>query len=404
MSDRPPFSSPGPEAEVDWAADLTAVQEPLFTRSEPVPAAPTPPSSGAPGRLAPWWRLLVVAVVAALVGGALGAAVATRRRDAASASSRPENGVDVATVLDDVAPSVVAVRTDAAGLGRFFQPFPARGAGSGFVLEPDGVIVTNGHLVTGAGSVTVTLATGRSYPATVLGHDTATDLAVLKIHATHLSPVKLGSSGDLHVGDPVVAVGDALALPGGPTVSSGVVSALDRSITAARGSGGPPEHLEHLVQTDAVIDAGTSGGPLVDASGDVVGVDVALPGDAPTPGFALAVSDVQPLLDELARGVTPRHPVVGVQTVDVTPELAQQLGLSAQSGALVAAVDAGSPAARAGVQLGDVVVRFDKTEIATGEDLARAVDRHDGGDEVQLGLVRGTHHLTLPLTLGRPTS
>jgi serine protease Do len=165
------------------------------------------------------------------------------------------------------------------------------------VVRSDGLLATNDHVVAGGQDITVTLSDGRTVPAQVVGQDAAADLAVLQVPAEHLPVAPLGDSADLKVGDQVVAVGDALALPGGPTVTEGIVSALDRTIQTNDGA-----TLAHVLQTDAAINPGNSGGPLVDATGHVVGIDTAAAGDGQNIGFAIAIDGARTTIESLSTG------------------------------------------------------------------------------------------------------
>lgn len=202
--------------------------------------------------------------------------------------------IDVPALLARVEPSVVRIQTRLTGVDPFGNPVPEQGTGTGFVVAGDGVIATNDHVVQGAQTVTVTLADGRKLPATVLRTDPSADLAVLRVAASNLPVAPLGDSSTLQVGDPVVAVGNALALPGGPTVTEGIVSALNRTVRTDRGA-----ELTHVVQTDAAINPGNSGGPLLDATGRVVGINTAAASGGQDIGFAIAMDGARRTFDAL---------------------------------------------------------------------------------------------------------
>jgi serine protease Do len=202
--------------------------------------------------------------------------------------------LDVHRVLGKVEPAVVTVRTRLVGLDSFLQPVAEHGTGTGVVVGSDGVVLTNDHVVAGARSIQVQLADGRTLPARVLGTAVKDDLAVIKVDAGGLPTVQLGRPGGLRVGDPVVAIGNALALPGGPTVTEGIVSALGRSIREPDGVA-----LRQVIQTDAAINPGNSGGPLVDARGHVVGINTAASTDGQNIGFAISGSSAKSVLHRL---------------------------------------------------------------------------------------------------------
>src|SRR3989440_735707 len=183
----------------------------------------------------------------------------------------------------------------------------------------DGAIVTNNHVVAGAQTIEVVFADDRKMPARVLGRDPTTDLAVLKVDASDLPVAGLGDSGALKVGDDVIAIGNALALEGGPTVTRGIVSAEDRTITAENGV-----RLEHVIQTDTAINPGNSGGPLVNSAGEVVGINTAVAGDAQNIGVSIAVNAAKPIIEELRQGTTPSRPFFGGKVVTLTPSISQE--------------------------------------------------------------------------------
>jgi serine protease Do len=202
--------------------------------------------------------------------------------------------INVGGVLARVEPSVVTVRTRSLGVDAFLQPVAEQGTGTGFVIGSNGLIATNDHVVQGAQSITVTLAGGRTLAARVVAADPAADLAVLRVAARDLPVAPLGNSSSLHVGDPVVAIGNALALPGGPTVTEGIVSALGRTIQTDDGA-----VLRHVIQTDAAINPGNSGGPLVDARGEVVGINTAVASSGQNIGFAIGIDGARRTIDGL---------------------------------------------------------------------------------------------------------
>jgi serine protease Do len=302
----------------------------------------------------------------------------------------------VAAVLNRVQPAVVSVQTQSMSLDNLLAPEVQQGAGTGFVVSADGNIVTNDHVIDGAQKVQVTLADGSTKSAKVLGADPSADLAVLKIDAQDLPTVRLGDSGAVHVGDPVVAIGNALALQGGPTVTDGIVSALNRTISEQNGV-----RLQNVIQTDAAINPGNSGGPLVDSQGRVVGINTAVAGQAQNIGFAISIDQAKQVLKDLENGQTPAHPFLGVQSVDMTAALEHQLGLSVDHGALVVAVTPDSGAGTAGIQQGDVILRFGSTDIATADDLATAVADAKPDSHVDVLLQRGRQQATVTVDIGR---
>jgi S1-C subfamily serine protease len=347
----------------------------------------------------------VGALVGAGVSGGIVAAVGDRRttvtRVVADNLRLEKTPTDIQGILRKVEPAVVAISTRGFTVDDFFGVQPQAGAGTGMVISPDGLVLTNAHVIADATSIKVKFADGTVRDGTVLGADTSADVALVKVAgASGLPTVELGSSAALHVGDDVVAIGNALALPGGPTVTQGIVSALGRSLQTDRGV-----RLEGLIQTDAAINPGNSGGPLVNAAGQVVGMNTAIVGDAQNIGFAIAIDTIKPLIDQLRTGRRAPQAFLGVATVTVDPSLAQQFGLTVDSGALVVRVEPGSPAESAGLRRGDVVTRLDGDRIATADDLVAATRRHKAGDRVTLTVRRGAVDQRIEVTLGsRPVS
>ncbi len=374
------------------------------------------------------WVVVLTAVVAALIGSVVGAEVGSNSQQTivkqffpnSSALTKPQ---DVQEILAKVEPAVVSINADAAGRGSASGDI-VEAAGSGMVLTSTGEVLTNNHVVAGATTVTVTLFGQTSaLPSHVLGTDPAQDLALVQIdHVSGLPTVNLGQSSEVRVGDSVLAIGNALALAGGPTVTEGIVSAEGRSLTAQNDSG-QTENLTGLLQTDAAINPGNSGGPLVDSQGQVIGMNTAVAssttGNAPTEdiGFAIAVDSIKPRLTQLRQGgtggsgpATPTLPAdnaayMGVIVGTVTPALQQADHLTPSSGALVISVESGSPAQKAGLQVNDVIVSFNGATIQSPQDLTAAIHPLAAGDHVTVGVYRGPSHFSLGVTLGaRPAT
>lgn len=331
---------------------------------------------------------------------------------ATSSQAAPNLSTAVREVTQKVRPAVVQITNEQeVQIGRLSQPFtvPA-GVGSGVIYDNQGHILTNNHVIEGATSLRVTLPDTRTFPARVVGADPQTDLAVIQVTAENLPVAALGNSGQLQVGDWVVAIGNALGLPGGPTVTTGVVSALGRTVQEPGGAGGPGPFLFDVIQTDAPINPGNSGGPLVNLAGEVVGINTLVAGQAESGlpaqgiGFAIAINTAKPIADELVATGKVVHPYLGIRYQWIGPAEAAQLGLQQRQGVLIAQVVSGSPAARAGVRARDVVTHIDGRQLTTESSLAAIIDSHKPGDRVTLTVIRGGQTQSIEVTLGEMPS
>ncbi|MCU1461262.1 MAG: trypsin-like serine protease with C-terminal domain [Acidimicrobiales bacterium] len=359
---------------VDDTAPVEAVTDTI-----PPPPPPSPPP--APPAASASRRWVVAAVLVALVSGGAAGAVAGRvtSKDTktvidAGPGGRISNPTDIHGVLAKVEPGVVSIKTEAYQAGPFF---PSSGAGTGIVLTAGGEVLTNAHVVDGASSITVELPGETSARiADLVGIDTANDIALVRIrNASGLKTAELGASSSLRVGDSVVAIGNALGLKGGLTVTEGIVSALDRSIDTSS------ESLSGLIQTDAAINPGNSGGPLVDSAGRVIAMNTAVAGQAQNIGFAIAIDKVKPVLERLRRDHSgarqSTNPVAGGAFLGVSTQ-------TGPDGAVVTNVSGGTPAAGAGIQVGDVLLAIDGQPVSGPTDLAAAIRKHQPGDKVTI--------------------
>lgn len=331
---------------------------------------------------------------------------------AAAADARPAP-TSFAELAERLSPAVVNISTshvvdpgemelrgipEDSPLHEFFEEFleqqrksgPQRmqSLGSGFLIDPDGVVVTNNHVIDGADRIEVIMTDGTTLPATVAGTDPKTDLAVLRVESDKPLPyVEIGDSSGLRVGDWVIAIGNPFGLGG--TVTAGIVSALNRDIHAG--------NYDDFIQTDAAINRGNSGGPLFNLDGEVVGVNSAIispSGASVGIGFAVPASTVKPIVAQILEYGETRRGWIGVRIQTVTPDLADSLGLGAARGALVAGVTSEGPAAEAGLEPGDVVLAFDGRNIATMRDLPRVVAEARIGSTVDMQIFRDGETLT----------
>jgi serine protease Do len=298
-----------------------------------------------------------------------------------------------AAVAERVLPSVVNVTTNVYQASPTGQPEQGRGVGTGFIVRANGVVVTNCHVVQGASRISLFTSETepRRYDARVIGGDCEHDLAVLKVEAEGLPTLSLGSSGDLQLGQQVVAIGYALALEGGPSVTAGIVSSLDRTIRVPDPQctvcpNGVRTYSE-VIQTDAAINHGNSGGPLVDMAGRVVGINSAGSENAENIGFAISIDSAKRAIREAISDPLTATAYLGVSTRDVTPDLAFQLGLPVESGAFVLATLTNGPAAAAGIGEGVVIVEVDGEPIQEAADLGRVLDALKPGDEVEVRVI-----------------
>lgn len=304
---------------------------------------------------------------------------------------------DVMTTVEAVralGPSVVQISADTAAINLYNQIIPQTGVGSGIIIDKSGNILTNNHVVEGADLVTVTLNDGRSYPATLVGSDNITDLAVIKISAAKLVPAKIGRSADLQVGEDVIAVGHALGLKGGPTVSKGVVSALERTIqTDAQRA------MVDLIQTDASINPGNSGGPLANSKGEVIGINTAIIDDSNGIGFAINIDDAHVVVDQILASGTVLRGFLGITPFNVTDSIREQINLPVADGVIIASVVTGFPAEKSGLQREDVIVMLNEVSIENAGDLSKFLLDNPPGSEVQVRFYRNGELQTVVIVL-----
>ena len=265
---------------------------------------------------------------------------------------------------------------------RFFGIVPLEGQGSGIILDRKGLVVTNNHVIDGANQVHVSLKDGRTFTGEVVGSDEATDVAVIRVDADDLPAADLGDSEVLRVGQFVLAIGNALALPGGPTVSMGVLSAKGRPLP------GTDFIFEGLLQTDAAVNPGNSGGPLADLDGRIIGMTTMMIQYAQGMGFAIPINTVKKVAREILETGHVSRRWIGISGVDVNRQLARRYELGSESGFLVAEVVPRSPADYAGVRNGDVVVGANGDEVKHTKDLLLAISKVGAGGTVRLDIDR----------------
>ena len=321
--------------------------------------------------------------------------------DAAADGTTVSSSMTTAQVAKMVSPSVVVITTEQVVYSQwswYGQSQVESGAGSGVIISSDGYILTCAHVVSGASNITVSIG-DKDYPATLVGEDTTSDIAVVKVDATGLTPATVGDSDNLKVGESVMAVGNPLGELGG-TVTSGIVSALNRSVSI---QGSSSVNTMSLIQMDASVSPGNSGGGLFNMNGELVGVVNAKSSDSDAEGlgFAIPINDAMKVAqDLLENGYVTGRPYMGITYLAVTDaQTAQQLGVNAY-GIYVADVVKGGPADKAGLKVGDRIVSIDGTEVAQKTDLGTIIQQHSAGDTLSITVARGGQMQTVSLTLG----
>jgi serine protease Do len=288
----------------------------------------------------------------------------------------------IVSAVEAIGPSVASVESLRVARRRGGGPFAPAGQATALVWDRSGYLITNQHVVDGATGLRVHLADGRDLPGEIVGGDEVTDLALVRVDGVEIPAARLGDSDALKVGQIVLAVGHALGLPGGPTVSTGVVSALGRPLL------GSDYIFEGLVQTDAAINPGNSGGPLLDLSGSVIGINTAMMPFAQGVGFAIPTHAVRRIAEELRRNGRVIRPWVGVHIAEITAEIARSHGLRPGSGLLVAEVVARSPAHRAGLRPGDVITQVGPFDVHRVRELIENLAKFPVGSDVTVAIER----------------
>lgn len=339
-------------------------------------------------------------------------------------SAVPQGLNFIADVASQVSPAVVRInssRTVASSQGgdsfnnpqlRQFFGFPPpdqkernrveRGSGSGFIINANGRILTNAHVVEGADQVSVILNDGRRLVGKVLGRDSVTDLAVVQVEATNLPVVKLGNSDQLQPGEWAIAIGNPLGLD--HTVTKGIISAIGRSSSDI----GESNKRIDFIQTDAAINPGNSGGPLLNAKGEVIGINTAIIQGAQGLGFAIPINTAQRITQQLVEKGKVDHPYLGVQMLDITPEVKQQVNtnpkapikINVDQGVLLMEIVANSPAQKAGLKSGDVITKVNNQAVRDSTEVRRAVEKSQIGTNLTVEIKRGDQTLSIPVQVG----
>ena len=419
--------APTPEPRADWARDWDVPVAPTPERwYEPAPSTEPVRATTTPRRPAGAGSLVAVSLLSAVLasGGtvlALGAIGALDRPVAAPAAVQGTSvGAPQPVTIDEssatinvaamVSPAVVRITvtgsSDAGNLG----VIPETGVGSGVIYDSDGWILTNRHVVEGGQEFDVELKDGRVLTGDVYGIDTLTDLAIVKVEATDLPTAAIGESDALEVGQLVIAIGSPLGTYSN-SVTSGIVSAKGRTIT----TNGSERPLTNLIQTDAAINPGNSGGPLLDANGNVVGINTAIATNSNGIGFAIPIDVARPIMAQAVAGQPLARPYLGIRFVSISRQLADEENLPVQAGALVRGssptdqpvdgVQPGTPAAQAGIKDGDIITSVEGEPIDDGHPLDATLSQFSPGQTVSVEILRDGERITLEVTLGtRPAN
>jgi len=415
------YFSPEPHYRPAWAQHLDDPTEPIWPGAAADGSGPrsSRPGSG-PRAPMPLGPMLAVALLSAILGSggtylllASGGQIeqpVTSPPPGALASATPGSpGTTQSSAIVDaaatVSPAVVTI-TSVADYDPSSGTVPQVGVGSGVIYDAGGWILTNCHVVKGGASLEVALQDGRTYAGQVYGIDTLTDLAIVKVDATGLPAAPIGDSGELQPGQQVIAIGSPLGTYTN-SVTSGIVSALGRSIVA-EGPEGCNDDLHNLIQTDAAINFGNSGGALADASARVVGINTALASRAEGIGFAIPINIAKSIMAQALEGQPLARPYMGIRYIALNAQLAAEQNLSIDFGALIAdspdgsqpGVVGGGPADTAGLKDGDVITAIDGTRIDSRTPLEDLLAQHAPGDTITLEVVREGRTLTVSLTLG----
>ncbi|MBM7557332.1 S1C family serine protease [Halanaerobacter jeridensis] len=308
----------------------------------------------------------------------------------------------VTNVVEDVGPAVVSVVTKQVinSEQQFFVPVPQqrKGLGSGIIIDKEGYILTNHHVVNNADKIKVLLSDGRELEAEVMGEDWRNDLAVLKVEAEDLPVAPLGDSSELKPGQLAIAIGSPYDVEFRNTVTTGVVSALNRSINIGKQPGNQ-RILEGLIQTDVSINPGNSGGPLLNSQGEVIAINTAIMGNAQGIGFAIPINKAKTVIDDLIKYGKVKRPWLGIYGTKLTDKLANYYNIPQSKGVLIVRTILDSPAHKSGLEKGDIIVEAGHKEVTSMKELKEIIDSKDIGDKVELLVLNNKNGSLTPVTI-----
>ncbi|QHN42512.1 PDZ domain-containing protein [Candidatus Mycosynbacter amalyticus] len=388
-------------------------------KTKAAPQAVAPPPAGKPprashSRMGQRVSLVITVFVVALLGGGIGTWTMTHFSNPLRVITHSQNDgnilrsqseQDISQVVTKVAPSVVSISTN---VENSRGQAVGQGAGTGIIVSKDGYVMTNNHVIDGASTVSITTSAGDIYEnVKVIGSDPLNDVAFLKISGVNnLAAAELGDSSTLKIGQSVVAIGNSLGEYNN-TVTSGIVSGLNRPVTASSGDGNSTESLTGLVQTDAAINPGNSGGPLVNSAGQVVGINTAVASDAQGIGFAIPINATKGVLASVIENGKVERAYIGVRYVDITPAIAKEKNLPVKQGALVSgdnsteAVVSGGPADKAGIKDGDIITKINNSVVGEEGSITTIIGQYKPGDAVQVTYLRDGKEQATKLTLAK---
>ncbi len=304
----------------------------------------------------------------------------------------------VTGAVDKVIPSVVNISEVKLIRDAYLQVHPVPGVGSGFIIDDEGYILTNAHVVYGSREIKVALEDGGIFEGKIKGIDTVTDIAVVKIEANGLPVPEIATKNNLRIGQMAIAIGSPLGLVGGPTVTVGVISALNRSIQTE------VTFMEGLIQTDAAINTGNSGGPLINSDGVVIGINSAIIPFAQGIGFAIPIQPAMWVAKQLREHGEVTRPWISINAVDVNPKIVAYYNLPIDKGVLITSVMPGGDADKSGVQAGDILIHTDDIDINSVRDLIKVINKHKVGDRIILELLRGGKKIQVETRLEKAPS